>query len=93
MYFYVITSTKNVNFKAIHIKISIYLGGANRNRTGDLLNAIQTLYQLSYNPIILMIVYQNNIKIFLIIIYWFTKIFIKQENKNVLIINNLQRLK
>lgn len=25
-------------------------GGVNRNRTGDLTNAIRTLYQLSYNP-------------------------------------------
>ncbi len=25
-------------------------GGARRNRTADLLNAIQTLYQLSYDP-------------------------------------------
>ena len=30
-------------------------GGADRNRTGDLMNAIHALYQLSYNPIILKI--------------------------------------
>ena len=29
-----------------------YYGGADRDRTDDLLNAIQTLSQLSYSPII-----------------------------------------
>ena len=45
---------RNTNY---HVnKIKIYLqtitnyGGANRDRTDDLLNAIQTLSQLSYGP-------------------------------------------
>ena len=31
--------------------LSEMIGGANRGRTGDLLNAIQALYQLSYSHI------------------------------------------
>ena len=31
-------------------KVSIQLGGAGRDRTGDLLNANQALSQLSYSP-------------------------------------------
>ncbi len=30
----------------------IYLGGAKRDRTADLLNAIQALSQLSYSPLV-----------------------------------------
>ena len=37
-------------------------GGAGRDRTDDLLNAIQTLSQLSYSPIAKKIVYSDFIK-------------------------------
>ena len=37
-------------------------GGAGRDRTDDLLNAIQTLSQLSYSPIAKKIIYSDFIK-------------------------------
>ena len=34
-----------------HVVFGTFYGGDNRDRTGDLLNAIQALSQLSYTPI------------------------------------------
>ena len=45
---------RNTNYHVNKIKIYLQIitnhGGANRDRTDDLLNAIQTLSQLSYGP-------------------------------------------
>ena len=45
---------RNINYHVNKIKIYLQIitnhGGANRDRTDDLLNAIQTLSQLSYGP-------------------------------------------
>ena len=37
-------------FEAKCLEAAIYCGGGSRDRTGDLLNAIQALSQLSYTP-------------------------------------------
>ena len=39
--------------RQISVEICRFSGGANEIRTRDLLNAIQTRYQLRYNPVIL----------------------------------------
>lgn len=36
--------------KKYRTKCTVFAGGDSRSRTGDLLNAIQTLYQMSYTP-------------------------------------------
>ena len=40
----------NPNFTLFTGSAKVHLGGDSRDRTGDLLNAIQALYQLSYTP-------------------------------------------
>ena len=40
----------NPNFNLFMGSAKVHLGGDSRGRTGDLLNAIQALYQLSYTP-------------------------------------------
>ena len=41
----------NPNFTLFTGSAKVHLGGDSRGRTGDLLNAIQALYQLRYTPI------------------------------------------
>jgi hypothetical protein len=38
--------------ETLHVSLDFFgkFGGAKRNRTADLLHAMQALYQLSYNP-------------------------------------------
>ena len=40
----------NPNFNLFMGSAQVHLGGDSRGRSGDLLNAIQALYQLSYTP-------------------------------------------
>ena len=48
-----VSSEKNKGITQIFAKSPYLIGGASRDRTDDLLNAIQALSQLSYNPIFL----------------------------------------